>query len=698
MRNHFPPHYSENINETCLPAELIPQYTTVEYELNYNTAAPSNFSSTFLFLVDLCMDEVELNNLKDSLLQTMNLLPQNSLVGFITFGTLINVFDLSFDTCPKSFCFRGEKDYPNNKILEMLNITSSKIPQGQIQGQVQKSAIGRYLIPVSECLLNVETILQDLLKDPWPVPSGERASRSTGNALKVAINLLESSVHKQGSRILLFTSGPCTVGSGNIVSKERKENIRSHSDLLKKQAPYYKAACEYYKSLSEKCINSYIVVDLFACSLDQMGSLELKNLISRTGGLMVLADKFDQGVFRESLRKVFDRIPSPPTINENGEEVQTSSFNNPLQMGFGAQIEIINSKEFKVAGAIGACASLNKKGSNISETEIGVGGTSAWYLGGIDNNTTMAFYFNISNTNVTPLPANKKRYTQFLTTYLTSNGKLRLRVTTHSGLWNVQSTPEDNSLLSSSFDQEAAATLIARLAVYKLENNLEELNDIIRFIDRSLIMLASKFGIYRKDDVSSFKLPLEFNIFPQFIFHLRRSKFLQNFNSSPDEQSYYRYILYKENISNSLIMIQPSLLSYSFYGPPTPVLLDAMSIKSDTILLLDSYFHIIIFHGETIAAWRTNGYHLLPDYANFKALLEAPQNDANVIMNSRFPVPRYILCDQHKSESRFLISMLNPSITHHNAEGSGGSGQTIFTDDVSLKVFMEHLMKLAVQS
>jgi protein transport protein SEC23 len=67
-----------------------------------------------------------------------------------------------------------------------------------------------------------------------------------------------------------------------------------------------------------------------------------------------------------------------------------------------------------------------------------------------------------------------------------------------------------------------------------------------------------------------------------------------------------------------------------------------------------------------------------------------------MIMNNRFPVPRYIVCDQHKSEARFLLSMLNPSITHHSGEASGG--QAIFTDDVSLRVFMEHLIKLAVQS
>ena len=195
---------------------------------------------------------------------------------------------------------------------------------------------------------------------------------------------------------------------------------------------------------------------------------------------------------------------------------------------------------------------------------------------------------------------------------------------------------------------------------------------------------------------NSFRLAPEFSIYPQFIFHLRRSQFLQLFNSSPDEATYYRHVLLGEGCTNSLVMLQPSLLSYSFQGPPQPVLLDSQSVRPDTILLLDTFFHVVVFHGETIASWREQKYHEQADHENFRALLAAPQADSQSIMDERFPVPRYIVCDQHKSESRFLMAKLNPSVTHNNNDGSGG--QAIFTDDVSLRVFMEHLMKLAVQS
>jgi protein transport protein SEC23 len=215
---------------------------------------------------------------------------------------------------------------------------------------------------------------------------------------------------------------------------------------------------------------------------------------------------------------------------------------------------------------------------------------------------------------------------------------------------------------------------------------------------RALIRLCGKFATYRKDDAASFRLPPEFGIFPQFMFHLRRSKFLINFNSSPDEQAVYRHILCRESTSNALIMLQPSLLSYSFTGPPQPALLDTASVKPDTILLLDTFFHVIVFHGETIAAWKQQGYQNQDEHVNFRNLLEAPQNDAQMIMNNRFPVPRYIVCDQHKSEARFLLSMLNPSVSHRSDDTASSGGQAIFTDDVSLRVFMEHLINLTVQS
>jgi len=57
-----------------------------------------------------------------------------------------------------------------------------------------------------------------------------------------------------------------------------------------------------------------------------------------------------------------------------------------------------------------------------------------------------------------------------------------------------------------------------------------------------LIRLCQKFADYRKEDPTSFALADNFSIYPQFMFHLRRSQFLQVFNNSPDETAFYRLV------------------------------------------------------------------------------------------------------------------------------------------------------------
>jgi protein transport protein SEC23 len=145
-------------------------------------------------------------------------------------------------------------------------------------------------------------------------------------------------------------------------------------------------------------------------------------------------------------------------------------------------------------------------------------------------------------------------------------------------------------------------------------------------------------------------------------------------------------------------MIQPVLYSYSFNGPPEPVLLDSTSIKQDTILLLDTFFQVLIYHGEVIDQWKKAGYHEQPEYENFKQLLQAPRDDAQDILVTRFPIPRYIETQHGGSQARFLLHKVNPSQTHNNTMWGGGAegGAPVLTDDVSLQVFMDHLKKLAV--
>ena len=55
----------------------------------------------------------------------------------------------------------------------------------------------------------------------------------------------------------------------------------------------------------------------------------------------------------------------------------------------------------------------------------------------------------------------------------------------------------------------------------------EDVFDVLRWLDRVLIRTASKFGEFNKDAPESFQWPPSFTYLPDFLFHMRRSQFLQ---------------------------------------------------------------------------------------------------------------------------------------------------------------------------
>nr|CAH7737173.1 unnamed protein product [Callosobruchus chinensis] len=679
QRNPFPPQYAA-ISEQHQPAELMPMFSTIEYTIMRAQCLPP----IFLYVVDTCMDEEELGALKDSLQMSLSLLPQNALIGLITFGKMVQVHELGTEGCSKSYVFRGTKDLTAKQIQEMLGIGKIPVAQPQQQqlgrpGQPQVAPLPpahRFLQPVSKCDTNLTDLIGELQRDPWPVSQGKRPLRSTGAALAVAVGLLECTYANTGARLMLFVGGPCSQGPGQVVNDDLKQPIRSHHDIQKDNAKYMKKAIKHYDNLAMRAATNGHCIDIYSCALDQTGLMEMKQCCNSTGGHMVMGDSFNSSLFKQTFQRVFAKDQK-----------------NELRMAFNATLEVKCSRELKVQGGIGPCVSLNVKSPLVSDTEIGMGNTIQWKMCTLMPSTTMALFFEVVNQHSAPIPQGGRGYIQFITQYQHTGGQKRIRVTTVARNWADATT----NMHHISADQEAAAVIMARMAVYRAES--DDSQDVLRWVDRMLIRLCQKFGEYNKDDPNSFRLNENFSLYPQFMYHLRRSQFLQVFNNSPDETSFYRHMLMREDLTQSLIMIQPILYSYSFNGPPEPVLLDTSSIQPDRILLMDTFFQILIFHGETIAQWRKMRYQEMPEYENFRQLLQAPVDDAQEILQTRFPMPRYIDTEQGGSQARFLLSKVNPSQTYNNIYShAGDSGAPVLTDDVSLQVFMDHLKKLAVSS
>ena len=117
-------------------------------------------------------------------------------------------------------------------------------------------------------------------------------------------------------------------------------------------------------------------------------------------------------------------------------------------------------------------------------------------------------------------------------------------------------------------------------------------------------------------------------------------------------------------------------------------------MKSDRVLLLDAYFFICVWYGEDVVKWREAGYQDQPEYENIKNMLDNPVDYAQNVIAERMPVPRFVSADYGSGQERMIKSVLDPSLegTQNFKEGY------FFSDDVSLKTFMEFLIKKAVAS
>lgn len=175
-RRRAPERPSPPLPRGCRPAELIPQFTTLEYQVPGKVTGPP----AFLYLVDTCLPADELGHLKDSIQQSLSLLPPAALVGLVTYGTMVNVHDFSSPECPRAYVFKGTKDYDVGQVQALLGLRcvcgeggggrggggawmqQSHLPTCSGAAGGAAPATGRFLVPVSEGSEALERTLDDL--------------------------------------------------------------------------------------------------------------------------------------------------------------------------------------------------------------------------------------------------------------------------------------------------------------------------------------------------------------------------------------------------------------------------------------------------------------------------------------------------------------------------------------------------------
>lgn len=642
-RNAFPARYAEQISEACLPWEMKPQFSTMEYITGHMDTPP-----IFLMMLDVASFDDELEDAKDVLQHVCTMLPGNALIGLITFGANCLVHDMRELEMgvARSHAFKGNRSYSCEEVSRQLSLHEVGCQHS-------------FILPVAECYHTSMCAVGNTIGDSARGPTPQRPWRCTGAALSVAISLLGASFPGCGARVVLITGGPCTLGPGMVASESFHEPIRSYLDMKNntERARYMQAASSFYDALATQASSCGFSVDICAASLDDVGLHEMRVLVDKTGGSVIMADSFSTVMFKDTFRGLFK-------ARDTGE----------LCMGLNADISVITSEEFQCSGAIGALTHDNVPGPAVSKHGIGEGAEYHWKLGCLGENTTIGFYFDIVGHNV----QKRHGFLQLQTRYMHPSGQRRLRVTTVSHAY----ADLDTQKTLTGFDSEAAAILVFRHAVNLADN--VEVDIVENWLDSKIVRVMETFAACRERDVDLLSVDSRVASFVQMVYHSQRSWLLHGAHYSLDESAYRSAVLLREKASHACRIIQPTLIRYSYLrSTPDAVPLEMSSIEEDAIFIFDTYFGIACHHGDAIRQWCELGYQHKDEYQFFGDWVAAAGKTVEQLTRGRLVRPRLHL---YRSAERSLRCAINPSLLHYSQPRH-----------VSFKAFMEDLLSKFVQ-
>ena len=593
------------ISEGQLTEELLPENTTVEYILE-NSEQQLITAPVYFFVVDMCCNEKQHQQLKTLLLQAISTIPDNAIIGFISYGTIIYVHQMVYDEIPRSFIFNGKNSYSIEDLQQKLHIGAAVTTPTLL------------VAPLKDIESNITTIIDQLDPDDFEVLKGERVSRCTGAAIDIAVKMLKTIFPKTGGNILVFAGGPITKGPGKMTELERKINVRSFQNLENGTAKLSNQSSTFFKELATLANSNNITINYIAASFEETGFLELEPLVSYTGGFHSIAETWGDADLLQTIVSYFSRV-----VPSSGTE---------------GIVTINGSPNLSVCGQIGFGTGNPNVNGFQSHTVIGVGSTDQWHVCGLMPNSTLGLYLDVRKNGT----EGQQVYIQILTRYNhVSTGKTRLRVSTQPINFS-----NNQQQIANGFDQEAAVSLLGRLAMNKVRT--QEISKTIDELDNSFVTFCRKFA-------HAGQFPENMAGLPQLVYYLRRLKVFTTQNSTPDLTCSIRSTFNRLDADSTALLLVPVLNNYSVnQEQPQEVALSLDSLNQDSVLVLTSFNRVVVWVGRNMAVQRNNGNQSVKD------LIEKATQIAQTYANERFPAPQVIVCDQDSSPSRYLLAAINP--------------------------------------
>lgn len=640
-------------SDGALPAELRSGLATADYAAAGDSGCARKVA---LLVVDLCASARELCGLRRAVADAIAALDESSFVGLVTFGNGVYVNQLCVEDgeeLQRSFGFGGSRCYSAAEVQRFTGLSAQR---------------NRVFMRKGDAVRALEAIVDSLEPDAGFAGHGKRAQRCTGAALDVALSLVEIAYRNSGAQILLFTSGPITKGPGAMASLDIADKVRTQRDVLGKNGALSESSHRFFSDMAIRAVTDGVVVNYVSASFEDTGLYEMFDVVHSTGGFVMSCESY----FDENISKSLNMYFREGILKNSGVNC-VMTLNLP--------------KYLNVCGCIGPCVSTLNKTGNVSKIKIGHGDTIQWKVSGMIEKNTYTFIFDVNSSKLNPIPENTFTCFQIVTKYSHfETGANRLRVTTIP--INFYDISKNKQEIVDRFDQETTAAILAKITIF---NKMQRKSNVIKELDQKLIDICHTYGNYKPKDCNSFYLQDQLKFLPQFIYQFRLSQFFSTYNITLDQATAYMSELLNGNVSDLLLMIHPSLKMYSVDEQPKYVNLEESSLNSESILLLDTYFRVLIWHGKSVVEWKKNGYQTNPEYENFKSFLEQPISDASALLSSRFPISQTVICDADSSESRYLLSKCNPPPTTPFGQSKPSPAEQSYSD------FYSTLCKLSVK-
>lgn len=246
--------------------------TTIEY-ISQKTSA---FPPVFMFVIDTSTYDQERHEMMiRTVSHALKLLPDDSLVGLITFGTNINVHSFSPEPLKTIYQFSGDFSYTKKNIRGMEDLRV-------------------FLVKKSEKVEELLETIRELKKDPFPVLDGKKPNRCIGSVMSFAISFLEGPFIDNPVKFLMFTQGPCTYGPGKTSSIEVSTEEKLDMD----------GAFAFYTEQGTRLNDLGHSFDIYAETIADIGFEQIKPAITLSGGNIVLAQDFEERLVIKSLEKL----------------------------------------------------------------------------------------------------------------------------------------------------------------------------------------------------------------------------------------------------------------------------------------------------------------------------------------------------------------------------------------------------------